>query len=322
MPRSRLVFLGLVLSLALAVAGFDWGNYEGSFQRTLTVSGPVEMTVQTGSGSIQVSPGAAGTVTIHARIRGRDQSRVREIESNPPVHQEGNIIEIGKLSGDLGRNVSISYEIVTPAETTLRASSGSGSDTVTGLAGTVRASSGSGSVTLRQIGGDATAQTGSGNTTIAGVKGAARASTGSGDVEIDSAGGAAHASAGSGSIVIAGAGGEVRASTGSGNIHVSDAAVGVNADTGSGTISIAGALPSAARWEARSGSGGISLHLPAQAAAEVDLFTASGRIDTNVPLTVQGAVSRHELHGYLRETAPGHGASIVARTSSGSIRID
>lgn len=322
MSRSRVVFLGLLGALTLAVAGFTWAQYEGSFQRTLSVSGPVQMTVQTGSGAIVVRRGAAGVVSIRAVIRGRDQDQIHEIEQHPPIEQSGNIIEIGRLSGDLGRNIAISYEITTPAATSVKASSGSGSDTVTGLDGTVRAETGSGRVELRQIGGDASAETGSGGVAVSDVRGAVRASTGSGSIEIDRAGGAARASAGSGSIAVHGVQGEARVATGSGSIQVTEAAAGVHAETGSGTIAISGSLPALARWEAQSGSGGIVLHVPAQTVAEVDLYSGSGSIDSSLPLTVRGTINRHELHGFLHETAPGQGAFIVARTSSGSIRID
>ena len=65
---------------------------EGSFERTLTVTGPVDLDVQTGSGHIEVRAGGASAVVIRAAIRVREgffgsqsaAQRVRDIESHPP----------------------------------------------------------------------------------------------------------------------------------------------------------------------------------------------------------------------------------------------
>lgn len=321
MRFSRLAVLCLCPLLVLAVAGFDWFSYEGSFHRSLAVSGPVQMTVQTGSGSIHVTRGAAATVTVDAHIRGRYQDRVQEIERNPPVHQEGNIIEIGKLPDDLGRNVSISYEITTPADTTVKVSSGSGNDAVAGLAGSVRAETGSGSIDLQDIGSDITASTGSGSVSATDVHGAARVSSGSGSIAVERVGGEARANTGSGEISITAPGGPVNADTGSGTIRVNQVHAAVHAHTGSGGVRVEGSLPAGAQWNVQSGSGDIELQLPASAAAEVDAYTGSGSIVTSRPLSVQGAINRHQVRGFMNEAAPGNGALIVARTSSGTIRI-
>ena len=98
---------------------------EGSFARTLTVSGPVDLDVQTGSGDIEVRIGQTGTVQVEARIRawardGADAAaRVREVESDPPVEQSGDTVRLGvrrndKWNWDLG-GVSISYRVTVPA---------------------------------------------------------------------------------------------------------------------------------------------------------------------------------------------------------------
>ena len=41
---------------------------EGTFDKTLKVSGPTDLQVQTGSGTIQIRSGAPGVV-VHARVR-------------------------------------------------------------------------------------------------------------------------------------------------------------------------------------------------------------------------------------------------------------
>ena len=73
---------------------------EGSFQRTVTVSGSTDVDVVSGSGSIEVRQGAAGRVEISGRITANDswgwrrsqlsaEERVRRLEANPPAQLYG-----------------------------------------------------------------------------------------------------------------------------------------------------------------------------------------------------------------------------------------
>ena len=146
-----------VVVLATAGSAAAWAaTVEGSFERTLTVTGPVELDAKTGSGSISVRTGEAGTVYVRATIKARSgwlegsrdaEERVRALEQNPPIEQEGNTIRIGHIEDcDLRRNISISYEIVVPVETELRSATGSGSQTIDGVRGPVRAATGSGGI--------------------------------------------------------------------------------------------------------------------------------------------------------------------------------
>ena len=133
--RAALV-ISAIATLAACVAQPAVAADEGHFDRTLTVTGAVDLDVQTGSGDITVRPGNAGSVEIHAKIQangwhfGGDNSQIEAIEKNPPIQQEGNTIRIGHVEDrDLLRHVSISYEIITPKETKLHSTSGSG-DTI------------------------------------------------------------------------------------------------------------------------------------------------------------------------------------------------
>jgi DUF4097 and DUF4098 domain-containing protein YvlB len=231
--RSRwgLSFAGIaaaVLALALATARPALADSEGHFDKTLTVTGPVDLDVQTGSGSITVHPGDAGHVEIHATIRsssshpgGDIDARFKQIEDNPPIQQDGNTIRIGGGDHSLFNNISISYEIKTPKETHLRSKSGSGDEDIEGIAGPVDAASGSGSLKVHDIGAEV------------------RATTGSGDVDIQDAQGKARLSSGSGSIRATGIAGALSVSTGSGSVNLEQTAAGdVEVNTGSGEVEL------------------------------------------------------------------------------------
>src|SRR5581483_3604405 len=222
----------------------SYAAVEGSFQRTLNVTGPVDLDVTTGSGSISVRTGSSNSVQVTGHIKATDwfsttaRDRVQRLEQNPPIQQSGNTIRIGHIQdSDLRRNISISYELVVPPDTQLKSDTGSGSQTVEGIRGELEIHSGSGSLKVSNTGNTVRADTGSGSITIDTVKGNVRARTGSGSIHAtDIAGG-------------------FEGNTGSGSIHLEQTAPGaVRAETGSGDMELNGVRGS---LEARAGSGGI-----------------------------------------------------------------
>ncbi len=72
----------------------------GQFDRTLHVTGSVNLQVETGSGSIDVTTGSSNEVKVIGRIYasewfgGNAEERVKRLESNPPIQQSGNDIRI------------------------------------------------------------------------------------------------------------------------------------------------------------------------------------------------------------------------------------
>ena len=316
----------LALLAAIGVAPMQ-AAVEGHFERTLTVNGPVDLDVTTGSGNITIHPGDASKVEIHASIRVGDnwrgddkdaESRVQYIEQHPPLEQSGNTITIGHVEDhDLMRNISISYDIVTPAQTRLHSTTGSGNQTVQGLAGPAESSTGSGDVRVNEIGADVTAHTGSGGITISEVKGALRATSGSGDIHADQIAGAITASTGSGDVRLTQSGaGDVEVSTGSGTVQVNGVNGAVQIGTGSGNITAEG-TPTR-NWRLHTGSGDLTVQLPQQTSFELYAHTSSGSIESKFPITMEGMISTRELHGKV-----GAGGPVVdLRTSSGTIHID
>lgn len=313
--------LGTALVLLTITAAVSAATAEGSFARTLTVTGPVDLDVTTGSGNIVVRAGASGAVGISARIRARGgeaEEKVRRLEASPPIEQEGNKIRVGYI-GDrwLGRNVSISYELTVPRETQLRSRTGSGDQEIDGVQGPVSAHTGSGELTVSGIGDEVEAATGSGSIEIANVAGRTQLSTGSGSIRGSGLGGAISARTGSGSIRLEQtATGDVEVSTGSGGIAVRGVRGTLRARTGSGAIEVDG--EPTGEWRLDTGSGNIEVRLPTQPSFDLLAQTSSGSIDVDHPLTVRGRIGRHQVQGKVR----GGGVLLVARTNSGNIRIE
>jgi hypothetical protein len=320
----RRIALVLVLMLPLnAGCVYARESATGSFERSLNVSGPIELEVNTGSGNILLKAGDATTVRISATIRARDDTRlgaeekIKALESNPPVEQSGQIIRIGRIDDpELRRNVSISYDLVVPFETRLRSKTGSGNESIDGIRGPVEASTGSGNISITNVSDTVAARTGSGRIELDSAGGAVRANTGSGSIHARRIAGGFVGGTGSGDVALEQtAPGDVEIETGSGSVDAGGIQGPLRVRTGSGRITAAG-QPSGA-WNLRASSGSITINLPAQPAFDLHARTGSGRITIDHPFTVQGAISAKELRGKVR----GGGSMLEASTGSGDIRI-
>jgi DUF4097 and DUF4098 domain-containing protein YvlB len=324
--RVRLAVV--LVSLAGAAAAQAADRYaEGSFDRTLSVTIPVNLDVVTGAGDIIVRVGTDSAVRVIAKIRARigngiseseAREKVRRLETNPPIEQDNNQIRIGHLKDStLKRNVSISYELTVPASTRLHAVTGSGDQSIADISGPVEANTGSGNIRISKIGSNVRVSTGSGDIELNSVQGGVRATTGSGDISASRVAGATEVVTGSGSIYLSQTGvGDVNAQTGSGNIELVGVRGTIRARTGSGDI-VAQGQPTG-DWKLQTSSGSITVRLPQDAAFDLRASTSSGDIKTGHPITFQGKVSGKVLDGQVR----GGGPLLELHTDSGSIRIE
>ncbi len=270
-----------MVALALAASAMTAWGAEATFELNLTMSGRVDLTVQTGSGTIHLTPCADGHVHIEGRVRsswGANDAQVREIADHPPVQQTGNIVRVGTEHQNL-HNISIDYEIEAPANAFLTAQSGSGNVDDDG------------------VGADARLSTGSGGVHATGLEGGPSLDTGSGNIYAELTGdGDARAHTGSGSIELHGVHGALRAETGSGNIKVDGRPMGP--------------------WKVTTGSGSVELWT-ADSAFTLDAQTGSGGIHSDREMLTQGTTERHHVTGKIG----GGGPLVKVDTGSGSITI-
>jgi DUF4097 and DUF4098 domain-containing protein YvlB len=318
-----MLFAGLsfasVAGLAATASAAD-----GSFERTLKVSGEVNLQVETGSGNIDIRTGDASQVSVRAHIKvsnwsGHDsEEKIRRIEANPPVMQSGNDIRIGHIDDpELRHNVSISYELTVPQDTQLRSRTGSGNLTVDGIRGPAEVGSGSGNLKVSGIGAEVRADTGSGNIDMDRVHGNVHAKTGSGTIRAAAIAGGFDGDTGSGDLTMEQTeSGSVHVNTGSGTLDVKGVKGSLEARAGSGNIRAEGDPTGA--WTLHSGSGGIKLRFPANAAFDLDAHTSSGSITVNHPLTVQGSIGKKAVRGKVLNG----GVPVEVQTGSGDVEID
>lgn len=297
-----------MLTFILAASLASFAGVIGTFDRSFQVNGNADLEVLTRSGDITVRNGSAGTVSIHAKIHtgtsllfGSDhKAEVQELQTNPPIHQNGNSIRIDYVNLN---NISIDYEITVPENTAVRTHSGSGDQTVEGLKSNIDLESGSGDLRLARLTGEMRFQAGSGNIRGRELSGPAKVKAGSGDIEIEETGA-----------------GDVEIRTGSGNITANGIDGSFHAEAGSGDIHGKGVPKN--MWSVRTGSGNVTLNVPADAAFDVDVSSSSGSVTMGHPVTttVQGRIqeSRKSVVGKVH----GGGPMISVHTGSGDVRVE
>src|SRR6266704_1673345 len=317
--------LALLLTI-LGLAALPLSAATGHFERTLKVSGNVDLDVASGSGNITVHAGSGDTVYVSAKIHannswlfgGNAEEKIRRIEQNPPVEQSGNSIHIGRNQDhELFHNISIDYDLTVPAQTRLNSHTGSGDEDIRGLQLPLVAKTGSGNVTVDNISGETRVSTGSGDLKISSIKGTLVAQTGSGNIRAEGVAGEVVVNSGSGNVEVhqVGASGSVRAETGSGNIRLHGVKGGLRADAGSGDIQAEG--EPTGDWRLGAGSGNITLKVPAQANFNIDARTSSGSLNVKRSVTMQGAMAHNHIQGKVGSG----GVLLDVHTGSGDIEL-
>jgi hypothetical protein len=317
-----------IIFCALSAAPARAQTAEGSFDRTLNVGKQPEVEISTGSGRVEVRSGSGSRVEVTGHIRASDNwgrrtrlsadERVRRLQAAPPVRQQGNVVRIGEIDDDdLRDGVSVSYTVTVPADASVRARTGSGSQRIEGVRGGVHTSTGSGSIVLRDTGGPLTASTGSGSIAADDVNGSFHATTGSGSIRATGIAGPITARTSSGGIEVMQTGnGAVEISSSSGTVRARGIKGALRASTTSGGLNVEG--EPVGEWHLGSSSGSVRVDVPDGAAFDLDASSSSGSIDLGMPVSVVGVQGRRSLRGSVK----GGGPRLYVRTSSGGIHID
>jgi putative adhesin len=276
-----------LFSLFAIALGLCYGQrIDGSFERTLNVSGFVDLDLATDAGGIYVIPGPSGTVHIRGILKAGDswfnrggvESRIRELEAHPPIEQTGNTIRVGRLDRSLLKGIAMRLEVEAPPDSRLRAHTDSGGIEVRGIKGPVDCHTDSGGIRASEIDGEV------------------RAAADSGGIHIRRVNGAVYARADSGGIEALEVAGSVDAGVDSGGIRVSQT--------------------TPALIKTRTDSGGVDITLAGAGGYDLRAYAGSGRI-TAANVAVSGTISRHQVNGRLR----GGGPLVDVRADSGNIDI-
>jgi len=324
MKRShKMSWISLAACAALLLTGCRaQSGAEGTFDKTFKVNGPVRIELANGSGDSHISAGASGEVRVHGEIQVHSwsekgsQERVRELESNPPVSQENDLIRIGG-SGLHSGDAAIDYTIVVPADAEIHTATGSGDVEVDGIKGPANFTSGSGAVTASNISGDVQALTGSGDINLSQVQGQVQVTTGSGGITLDSVHNQVRLHSGSGDMEINNPADSLEASTGSGDITIKGASADIRLRTASGDVMIDGNPQATNYWDIRTSSGDVVLQVSPSASFRLMARSNSGDIDAAIPIVMEGTTEKHALRARLGDGK----ARVEVQTSSGSVSL-
>ena len=307
---------------ALIAAGCAMGPAAtGSFDRTLSVSGPIRVELSGASGDVSITSGSSGKVHIHAEARasgfGFDspEKRVNEIVNNPPIEQHGDVIRIGQDMRHF-RNVSISYVIEVPRETEISSNVLSGSQSIRNVRGPLKVESASGSIDVDHIEKQTQLSTLSGSILAANINDDLRANSASGSVIASNIKGDVRISALSGSTQVKKPGGRVEASSASGSVNVEGANKDVRAHAVSGEVKVDGDPGSNSYWDLKTASGLVQLGVPKNANFHLAADAVSGAIRADIPIVIEEQ-GKHSL----RARVGNGGGRVEVHTVSGEIRV-
>src|SRR5215467_1923255 len=226
MKRHRILLVAATALAVCGIAGCQVGPAaSGSFDRTLSVSGPVRIDLSNAAGDVQIVGADDGKVHVHAEVRasgfgfGSPKHRVDDLLANPPIEQRGSTIRIGKDMNGL-RNVSISYQIEVPHNTEVNSNLASGSQSIRQIQGPVKTNSASGSLRVDHIDKEVRLRSASGSVDAFDVGDDVHATSVSGSVDVRNSKGDVHTNATSGAIRVTHPGGRVEAANTSGTVEI------------------------------------------------------------------------------------------------------
>jgi len=340
---GKIIALVVVMALVSSVGGcivvhdgeWDGGSWShrAKFERTVELQHAMPaggtLLVSTASGSIETTGQETDQVQVVATITARaaTEEEAQQLAEQVAIRfqEAGEKLEIKADQPTLRRSrISISYNIVTPRQTSLDCESGSGSLKLKDLTGNLNARTGSGSVTAAQIKGAVRLRSGSGS-----VHGE---NMGGGDVDLDTGSGSARLSeasevrtcrvhSSSGPVHVQHVQAQsIRMDSGSGGVTGEDLnCANLKAGSGSGHVSVAfsPSAPNNVVADVGSGSGGIRVTLPPGFAGRVDLSVGSGSVHLDQPVTVRGDIGKRHIIGTIGEGT----GSLSAHTGSGSIDV-
>jgi len=351
------LIVAMMLAAPLWLPGTGWTGENSEFifsEQTTSILEPGALiSVQTVSGNIDVTSWDQDQVLVKAtkRVRAGSRSEAETWAQKVTViieKSDGDLViraerpkewseSLGALLKDLFErkpSVSVDFEISTPREVEVEASSVSGNITIADIAGDVSVDIVSGDMEISEAGADVSINTVSGDLFLKEISGDLEIDAVSGDVMVNTVGGNVSMDITSGDIVVDnimgdcsvdGTSGDVRIENvhgdisidvTSGDIFVRQKAGDLWIDTSSGDVTVDTAIEKMGRYQVETSSGQISFLVPPTASSTIELETSGGRIQSKLPMTVE-SVSRTHLSGIM---GTGEG-EIVLSTSSGDIQL-
>jgi DUF4097 and DUF4098 domain-containing protein YvlB len=262
---------------------------------------PIELYVEIGKGSVEITAGS--TTTTRLDIEGRDADEVEV------TFQNNRLTVVGPKEGGNwfgGGNRELQVEVELPTASDVAVKTGSADIEVSGQVNDARLKTGSGDVTCDTFSGAAQVETGSGDIDISEALAELRVKSGSGDISVGNTLGNLNVSTGSGDVEVGTTNAKTVVKTGSGDLSVSTANADISLSTGSGDMTIGTVRHG--HVSLKGASSDVEIGIPAGTPVWADINTVTGSVRSN--LESVGAPREGQEHVELQ-----------ARTVSGDITL-
>lgn len=270
-------------------------------ERTFDTPTPVQLYVELGSGSVEVT--AAEVTTTEVVATGEHADEVR-------IEQDGDRVSVigpkGR-GGFFGGDPKIDLRITVPSASGLVSKTGSADQRTSGTLSLVKAKAGSGDIAIDRVTGSAAVDTGSGDITVNDAGADLRAKSGSGDVGVASAVGTIGISTGSGDVTIGATRSAAVVKSGSGDLRIGQAHDDLSLSTASGDIVVD--TQHRGGVVAKNASGDVRIGIPGGVPVWTDVYTVTGRIGSDL----EGAGQPQEGQDYIEVRAKSVSGDILLK---------
>jgi hypothetical protein len=289
LPRALVVLLAGAFAGSACAVGIDHEGYSQHDEKRFDAATPVELSLTTFDGALEVHAWDRPEVVVSIDKRGRDRQAVDDIDvvadrSGDHIHLEARRPNGGFVFG-FGSSASVKFVANVPRATSLVLHSGDGSITVERVTGSMQLRTGDGNITTTETSGDVVAD------------------SGDGAIEIDSTAGKLDVRTGDGSLRLTGTPSIVRAHSGDGSI----------------VLRVSQGAAMTADWDISTGDGSVSIELPNGFDADIDAKPSDGRTRNELTLSDVSGGARDERTLRGRLGAGGH--TLRIRTGDGDIRL-
>jgi DUF4097 and DUF4098 domain-containing protein YvlB len=317
--------------LLLATAVTLSAQTEERIDKRFPVSAAGQLVVEVGLGSIEVASHASNEVVVSAvrKITRRSKEEEETFLRDHPVtfSHEGNTVTVQTRDnrnfnqgwswfGSRQRN-EVKYTVTVPANFNARLKTSGGSIAVSELAGELKAHTSGGGLRFARVRGPIDGHTSGGSIRVNDCEGEVRIRTSGGGIEVTGGSGSLDGETSGGSVTVRDFQGPARVETSGGGIAIENVTGKLRGHTSGGSISATFAAPLRDEVRLETSGGGVRLRVAEASAFTLDAATSGGGVSSDLPVTITGKVERNRLSGPVN----GGGASVVLRSSGGSIRV-
>jgi DUF4097 and DUF4098 domain-containing protein YvlB len=320
--------LRLSLLLLAVSASSVWAVAEQTSNQEFDAASGGRLVVDVDFGTIDVSAGPDGKVTVeaHRKLDCGDEAREKEYFAEAPllVAKEGDTVTVrvqrkrDRILRNWSGNISMDarYTVRVPKNYNADLRTSGGSVSAVGLTGEVKADTSGGKMKFAQIRGPLDARTSGGSIALEGCDGAIKIATSGGAIDAKNGGGSLDARTSGGSIIVRGFNGDTEVKTSGGKLTLENINGTITGKTSAGSIDAALLDPVPGDVMLQTSAGSIDVSLSSKAAVTIDAKSSLGNIRTEIPM-----LATKSGDDRLEGTLNGGGKSLNLKASVGSITI-